>query len=462
MQTNSQFMNNTPSENAQTQFDASELSILEDDAEILDDDDIDALESNTFNDLEMVDIDDEVRELDADEIPDDLAMVSNRDANDKNSELEEEVHLEEVNSQNNNIDPISEFNQEQTINLEENAEQVTEPSAPKPARLVEEKPVEAFEIVNDQMDEKDTDVASDTVSPGLDAVDEPEVIPDAKAIEQAQPNISKIGRLLFDLGKISRSDMKKILRTQKKHGLLFGDAALKLGLIDDADIQKVVAMQFNYHYLQAGQGEFSEDLVAAYAPFSKKVESYRALRSQLMMRWFKKGQRSLAVVSASRNEGVTYLTANLGVVFSQLGARTLVIESNMRNPKMHTIFNMKETAGLSDVLVGRLGMEAIQEIESIPDLSVLSAGTVPPNPQELLGRTSFNILLKTLEQNYDVILIDTPPAIESADAQSAIELAQGTLLVSRKNHTKQAEVLEVRNQIEMTGASVVAAVMNEY
>jgi len=292
--------------------------------------------------------------------------------------------------------------------------------------------------------------------------EEQEVLRNHQKVSEATPKISKIGRLLLDLGKITHSDTKRILRVQKKHGLLFGDAALKLGLINDADIQKVVAMQFNYNYLQAGQGKFSQDLVAAYAPFSKKVEAYRALRSQLMMRWFKKGHRTLALVSANHQEGISYLTANLGVVFSQLGARTLIIEANMRTPRQHKIFNLRENIGLSDILVGRSGIEAINEIESIPDLSVLSAGTIPPNPQELLGRTSFTILMRTLTENYDVILIDTPSAIESADAQTALEIAEGALLVARLNKTKHEDVLELRNQIDMTGAVIVGAVMNEY
>ncbi len=282
------------------------------------------------------------------------------------------------------------------------------------------------------------------------------------AVDYTQPKISKIGRLLLELGKISRSDTKKILRTQKKHGLLFGDAALKLGLINDDDIQKVVAMQFNYHYLQAGQGKFSDDLVAAYAPFSKKVENYRALRSQLMMRWFKKGHRALAIVSANSGDGVSYLTANLGVVFSQLGARTLIIEANMRSPRHQEIFNIRTHSGLSDMIVGKIGRDAIQEIESIPDLSVLHAGTVPPNPQELLGRTSFNILFKNLSDDYDVILIDTPPVVQSADAQSVIEMSEGAMLVSRLHQTKHTDVLEMRHLIEMTGASIVSAVMNDF
>lgn len=291
---------------------------------------------------------------------------------------------------------------------------------------------------------------------------EAEAAQQTTAVDYAQPKISKIGRLLLELGKISRSDTKKILRTQKKHGLLFGDAALKLGLINDDDIQKVVAMQFNYHYLQAGQGKFSDDLVAAYAPFSKKVENYRALRSQLMMRWFKKGHRALAIVGANSGDGVSYLAANLGVVFSQLGARTLIIEANMRSPRQKDIFNIRTHSGLSDMIVGKIGRDAIQEIESIPDLSVLHAGTVPPNPQELLGRTSFNILFKNLSDDYDVILIDTPPVVQSADAQSVIEMSEGAMLVSRLHQTRHADVLEMRHLIEMTGASIVSAVMNEF
>lgn len=288
--------------------------------------------------------------------------------------------------------------------------------------------------------------------------------PDHDEIDNATlPKIGKVGRLLLGLGKITAEDTKKILSEQKKNGLLFGDAALKLGLINQSDIQQVVALQFNYNYLQAGQGNFHDDLISVYTPFIKKAEAYRALRSQLMMKWFKKGHRVLAIGSANRQEGVSYLTANLGVVFAQLGARTLIIEANMRTPRQHAIFNPYDNVGLSDVLVGRANTEeAIKDVLNIPDLSLLTAGTIPPNPQELLGRTSFNILIKSLKDHYDVILIDTPAATESADAQSAFELAQGVLFVSRLDHTKHEDVLNVTNQIEMSEAILVGAVMNEF
>lgn len=286
--------------------------------------------------------------------------------------------------------------------------------------------------------------------------------PQASSISINPARVSKIGRLLLQLGKITTEDTEKILRLQQEEGLLFGDAAMKLGLINDADIQQVVAMQFNYHYLQAGQGDFSKELVAAYEPFSQQVEAYRALRSQLMMRWFKEGNKALAVVSANHGEGISYLTANLAVVFSQLGARTLLIDANMREPRQHAIFNLKDNAGLSDIIVGRAGLEAVAEIESIQDLYVLSAGTIPPNPQELLGRASFTYLMKIAAENYDVVLVDTPPAKESADAQSSVERCGGALLISRLNHTKLSDIADMRNQIQMTGAKVVGAVINDF
>lgn len=274
--------------------------------------------------------------------------------------------------------------------------------------------------------------------------------------------VSKIGKILLQLGKITSEDTEKVLRLQQEEGLLFGDAAIKLGLINDADIQQVVAMQFNYHYLQAGQGNFSKELIAAYEPFSQQVESYRALRSQLMLRWFKEGHHALGLVSPNQGEGISYLVANLAVVFSQLGARTLLIDANMRSPRQHDIFNIKNNLGLSDIIVGRAGVEVVEEMESIQDLYVLSAGTIPPNPQELLGRASFTYLMKLAQENYDVVLVDTPPAKESADAQSIVERCGGALLVSRLDHTKLSDIADVRNQIEVTGAKVVGAVINDF
>ncbi len=272
----------------------------------------------------------------------------------------------------------------------------------------------------------------------------------------------KIGRMLVQLGKISTEDTEKVLRAQEKSGLLFGETAIKLGLVTEADVRQVLSLQFSYPYLQVEQNNYSSELVAAYQPFSQQVEALRALRSQLMMRWFNESNKVLAIVTANAGEGGSYLAANLAVMFSQLGERTLLIDANMRDPRQKTIFNIKENRGLSDIVAGRAGLDAVNQVEYFQDLSIVTAGTIPPNPQELLNRASFTYFINQAASQYDIVIVDAPPATVSADAQAIVARCGGALLVSRLNHTRLADIVEVRNQIAVTGAQVVGAVINDF
>ncbi|HTN94825.1 MAG TPA: chain length determinant protein tyrosine kinase EpsG [Gallionella sp.] len=288
------------------------------------------------------------------------------------------------------------------------------------------------------------------------------------AIQSAAPTPEKpvrkdnIGSLLLDAGKITPEDAERVLRLQKIEGLRFGDAAKKLGLVTDEDIRQVLSMQFDYPYLQPGQGNFSPELVAAYQPFSAQVEALRALRSQLLLRWFSEGSKTLALVGANAGEGCSHLAANLAVVFSQLGEHTLLVDANLRDPCQHKIFGLGETLGLSDILAGRADMDAITRVDSLVDLSVLGAGTPPPNPQELLGRSTFTDFMNLAMGRYDVIIVDTPPVSQNSDALSTAAKCHGALLVSRLNRTRIAELASVREQITLSGARIVGAVVNDF
>lgn len=273
---------------------------------------------------------------------------------------------------------------------------------------------------------------------------------------------SSIGKLLLDLGKIKPEDAERILRLQKDDGLKFGDAALRLGLVTDSDIKQALALQFDYPYLQANQGGFSEELIAAYQPYSSQVEALRALRSQLLLRWFNVGNKSLAILSPSQEEGRSNLAANLAIVFSQLGEHTLLIDANLRNPVQHKLFNLTETKGLSDILVGRAGLDVATKIESFVDLTVLGAGTIPPNPQELLSRTSFTDYINQAINRYDVVIVDTSAANDNSDAQTIAGRCGGALLVSRLNETPVADLKNIRDQLLVTGVHIVGAVINDY
>lgn len=273
---------------------------------------------------------------------------------------------------------------------------------------------------------------------------------------------SNMGRTLLEMGKINPEDAEKVLRMQKEQGLRFGEAAQRLGLINEADIQQALARQFDYPYLSSGSGKFPVELVAAYQPFNPQVETLRAVRSQLMLRWFATGRKALAVVGVNSGEGASFLAANLAVVFSQLGEHTLLVDANLRGPRQHEIFDLKGKQGLSDVLAGRAGLDAIAKIDSFVDLSVLPAGTLPPNPQELVSRASFGDLNENLMSRFDTILYDAPAFSVGSDALAIASKVGGVLLVARMNKTRLADIQLMNEQLSCSGAEVVGTVLVDF
>lgn len=274
-----------------------------------------------------------------------------------------------------------------------------------------------------------------------------------------------IGAILIDSGKLTLDDAERILRFQKEHGLRFGDAAIQLGLLESQDIQRALAQQFDYPYLtkrEAGS-KIADELIAAYQPFSHQVEILRALRSQLMLRWFtgEPEQRTLAVASPGRGDGRSYLAANLAVVFSQLGEHTLLIDADLRNPRQHALFGIENRSGLSSILSSRAELSDIKRVPSFIDLSVLPAGPQPPNPQELLGRPIFAKLLDELTHEFDVIIIDTPAGGEYADVQTIAVRASGALMVARNNRTSVAAFNDMVKSFAQASVAVVGSVFND-
>lgn len=246
---------------------------------------------------------------------------------------------------------------------------------------------------------------------------------------------SSIGHLLLDMGKITDKDAERILKFQKEKSMRFGEAALALGFVTMDDINKALSYQFDYPYLAGDKASFSSDVVAAYDPFSKQVESLRSLRTQLMLRWFERGFKTLAISSSSEADKSSTLAANLAVVFSQLGERTLLIDANLRDPSQHKLFKLNNHHGLSDILVGRASTDVIVRIPSLLNMSVLTAGTIPPNPQELLNKSEFDMLLTAFAEQFDVIIVDSSPILHSSDAQILAKKIGGVLLAAEQHTT---------------------------
>jgi protein-tyrosine kinase len=290
----------------------------------------------------------------------------------------------------------------------------------------------------------------------------PKAISSDKISEPVRDRGRAIGAILVEQGRLNPSDIEDIQRYANANSMRFGDAAQKLGLLTQHDVDIAIAHQFNYPVVpRGGANGVADDVVAAYLPHSEAIEPLRALRSQLSLRWASE-HKILAITSPGRGEGRSWLAANLATVFAQMGKRTLLIDSDMRHPRQHQLFNLNNAVGLSSLLTGRAGREIVARIHPQLRLFVLPAGTLPPNPQELLGRQVFDLILGLFADQYDLVLMDTPAVSDVADAQIVAARADAAIVLARRNYTRQAQLNTTMRNLTESGANVIGSVISDH
>ena len=320
-----------------------------------------------------------------------------------------------------------------------------------------------------------------------DAADDATVLPasvtgrtpvtnDDTAAAAAAPNSSvldrSIGDILAELRHLTVAQVEKVLAYQREKGVRFGEATVALGLASNDDVIFALAQQFHYPYAPEEQRKLQGELVALNEPFSARAESFRALRSQLMMRLFSgadsqggnggRGGVALAVISPNTGDGKTYTATNLAVTLAQLGGRTLLVDADMRSPRVHEIFQLSNQAGLSSILSGRADKQVIQQVAVIPSLFVLPVGTTPPNPQELVERPAFGLLLRELVRKFDHVVVDTPAAVHGADAAVIAAKCGAALVLARKDVSRSAALRELVASLAGAPVKLAGVVFNEF
>lgn len=273
-----------------------------------------------------------------------------------------------------------------------------------------------------------------------------------------------IGDIIAELRNLDAEQVARILQHQNEKGVRFGEAAVALGLASKDDVLYALSQQFHYPYAPEEQRKLSPDLVALNEPFSVRSESFRALRSQLMMRVFIEGEvhRALAVISPDAGDGKTYTASNIAVTLAQLGGRTLLVDGDMRGPRIHEVFQLHNQAGLSGILSGRADRQVIQQVAGIPSLFVLPVGTTPPNPLELVERPAFGLLMRELASKFDHVVVDTPAAVHGADAAVIAAKCGAAIVVARKDTSRTASLRELVASLHGAPVNFAGVVFNEY
>lgn len=202
-------------------------------------------------------------------------------------------------------------------------------------------------------------------------------------------------------------------------------------------------------------------LITDWAEASARAEAFRQLRTTLQFVDVDNPVRVITVTSSLSGDGKSGVTANLAVAFAEAGHRVLLVDADLRQPSAAEYFGLDGTLGLTNVLAGQVeAPDVIQEWGDKRRLSVLPAGTVPPNPSELLGSRRMAQLLQVFRREYDIVLIDTPPLLPVTDAAVLSVRADGALMVARFGKTKRGDLKTATEALQAVDAKIVGVVMN--
>ena len=188
------------------------------------------------------------------------------------------------------------------------------------------------------------------------------------------------------------------------------------------------------------------------------VESYKVARTNIMFSLAANEKKVFAVTSYSKGEGKSTASSNLAISFSKMGKKVLLIDADMRRPNIHNIFKLNNSAGLSNVVSKMISFEEVVKCDVITDLDVLVAGTIPPNPSELMCSNSFIKMIEKLTEEYEYLIIDTPPVGVVADALLLKDLIAGFVVVVREKVTTHRDLSKLLESMKLADTKVLGLV----
>lgn len=204
------------------------------------------------------------------------------------------------------------------------------------------------------------------------------------------------------------------------------------------------------------------DLVTIKNPKSPISESYRTLRTNIQFSDIDNKIQTIVMTSSGPSEGKSTTSSNLAIVMAEGGSKTILIDCDQRKPKLHKLFKISNESGLSDLLAGKADIhEVAHKLEGIENLELITAGTRPPNPSELLASQKMKSFIDELKEKYDYVILDTPPVIAVTDAQLLSLKADGCILVVSSGEAERDAAIKAKSLLESVNAKIIGVVLNK-
>ncbi len=258
-------------------------------------------------------------------------------------------------------------------------------------------------------------------------------------------------------------------------GLAFFFEYLDNTLKTTEDVEKYVKMpvlgviprEFPQVALQKSKEAFAQanreiDLISFYEPKSKTGEAFKELRTAILLSSPDSAPKTFLVTSNQPQEGKTFVSLNLAITFTQIGKKVLLVDADLRKPRIHKILDLKNSKGISNYLSGNARIEELFHNSSIPDLTVIASGPIPPNPSELIDSKNFQALLDYLKNNqeFDHIIFDSPPVLSVTDPSIIASKVDAVILVIQGAKTPRDAAIRSKEKLSKVNAKIIGSTLN--
>lgn len=271
----------------------------------------------------------------------------------------------------------------------------------------------------------------------------------------------------FDTSLGAIEEVERTLRTSVLGVIPYGDSK---------EIEETLKEKFPEEKIES-RSSLATDLIAHFSPTSMIAESFRGLRTNIQSRDQEGKNRTIVVASASPQEGKTFVSVNLAITMAQTGLRTLLVGSDMRKPSLGKAFGVENSPGLSeillgnyvwrdtvktiaDIIVGKMTLEEVIHTPGLDNLHMITSGSVPPNPAELIQSKLLKEFIEEAKDQYDFIIFDTPPILSTADSSILGSRVDGVLLVYRLGSVSRGLLKRSITQLEQANCEILGVVLN--
>lgn len=204
-----------------------------------------------------------------------------------------------------------------------------------------------------------------------------------------------------------------------------------------------------------------EDIIAHTYPKSPIAEAYRTLRTNIQYSNIDRKIKTLVITSSGPMEGKTTTAVNLASTFAHQGSRVLLIDSDLRKPKVHEFFLFTNKNGLTNLIASHDDYKEYIVTCSIPNLDLLTSGIIPPNPSEILASDSMKQFIQQVSSDYDIVIIDAPPVGIVTDAAIISTYVDGTILVANSGRVEIGAIKQAKGLLEQVNANIIGVVLNK-